>query len=273
MLILKFKILAAGAIVAAPLSFGVALHPNATATFTEPPVTTLRAGTVTYRPAGDYVRASRPATAAFEKRTVSRGLTIMTRQVTASEYRQCVEARACAPADARPAAAIDDGQAPIAGVSWNDAQAYARWLSQRSGRHYRLPTDSEWAFAAGSRFRDEGWPDTDSADPAQRWIARYEAEAQEQVDSALRPSGAFGRNENGLDDIAGNVWEWTDTCFVRVSVDEHGRRVSETANCGVRVVEGRHRTYVTDFIRDARAGGCAVGTPPANLGFRLVRED
>ena len=43
-------------------------------------------------------------------------------------------------------------------------------------------------------------------------------------------------------------------------------------NCGVRVVEGRHRTYVTDFIRNARAGGCAVGTPPANLGFRLVRD-
>jgi hypothetical protein len=40
----------------------------------------------------------------------------------------------------------------------------------------------------------------------------------------------------------------------------------------VRVVEGEHRTYVTDFIRDARAGGCAVGKPPAHLGVRLVRE-
>jgi hypothetical protein len=38
-------------------------------------------------------------------------------------------------------------------------------------------------------------------------------------------------------------------------------------------VEGQHRTYVTDFIRDARAGGCAVGTPPSNLGFRLVRQN
>ena len=45
-----------------------------------------------------------------------------------------------------------------------------------------------------------------------------------------------------------------------------------TENCGVRVVEGRHRTYVSDFIRDARGGGCAVGAPPSNLGFRLVRE-
>jgi hypothetical protein len=41
----------------------------------------------------------------------------------------------------------------------------------------------------------------------------------------------------------------------------------------VRVVEGRHRTYISDFIRDARAGGCAIGTPPTSLGFRLVRED
>jgi len=46
-----------------------------------------------------------------------------------------------------------------------------------------------------------------------------------------------------------------------------------TTNCGVRVVEGRHRTYVTDFIRDARGGGCAFGAPPSNLGFRLVREE
>jgi hypothetical protein len=44
-------------------------------------------------------------------------------------------------------------------------------------------------------------------------------------------------------------------------------------NCGVRVAEGAHRAYVTDFIRDARAGGCAQGVPPANLGFRLVREE
>jgi hypothetical protein len=45
-----------------------------------------------------------------------------------------------------------------------------------------------------------------------------------------------------------------------------------TENCGVRVVEGQHRTYVADFIRDAQAGGCAVRTLPANLGFRLVRD-
>ncbi|TIP54773.1 MAG: formylglycine-generating enzyme family protein, partial [Mesorhizobium sp.] len=43
-------------------------------------------------------------------------------------------------------------------------------------------------------------------------------------------------------------------------------------NCGVHVVEGFHRTYMSNFIRDGKSGGCAVGTPPDNLGFRLVHE-
>ena len=96
---------------------------------------------------------------------------------------------------------------------------------------------------------------------------------EEIVDKAPQPIGSFGANENGLLDVAGNVWEWTDTCFVRSALDERGEIVATTVNCGVRVVEGRHRTYMSDFIRDARAGGCSVGMPPSNLGFRLVRDD
>jgi hypothetical protein len=67
------------------------------------------------------------------------------------------------------------------------------------------------------------------------------------------------------------VWEWADTCFTRATLDS-GKAHVVTVNCGVRAVEGQHRTYMTDFIRDARAGGCAAGIPPANLGFRLVRD-
>jgi Uncharacterized conserved protein len=92
------------------------------------------------------------------------------------------------------------------------------------------------------------------------------------LDSAPQLFGSFGANENGLLDMAGNVWEWTSTCFVRSVLNDAGETISNSPNCGVRVAEGQHRAYVTDFIRDARAGGCAVGVPPSNLGFRLVRE-
>jgi formylglycine-generating enzyme required for sulfatase activity len=156
-------------------------------------------------------------------------------------------------------------------VSWHDANAYAAWLSRKTGQHYRLPTDKEWAFAARSKFADDGTP-VDLADPAKRWLASYERETARTTDTETRPFGSFGMNENGLSDLSGNVWEWTSTCFERSALDDEDRAVKTNANCGVRVAEGAHRAYVTDFIRNARAGGCAAGTPPSNLGFRLVRE-
>ena len=112
-------------------------------------------------------------------------------------------------------------------------------------------------------------------DPAQAWIARYEAEANRARPDALdpQPVGTFGRNENGLNDIGGNVWEWTNTCFLRMTLEPTGAAQVTNTNCGVRVVQGAHRTYMTDFIRDPRTGGCAAGVPPANLGFRMVIED
>ncbi len=233
----------------------------------EPEMITLRAGQVTFPPAGDFTRSGNTANAPLKTVQFARGLQIMKHQVSQAEYRKCVEDQGCPSAVLRNPAS---GDAPVVGVSWRDAQAYAIWYSRKTARRYRLPTDEEWAFAAGSRFRDEGWPDVNSSDPAQRWLARYENEfADESIDNEPRAIGSFGANENGLLDVAGNVWEWTDSCFVRIGIRDSGEQAPTSTNCGVRVVEGRHRTYVTDFIRDARA----VGKPPANLGFRLVRED
>ena len=222
-----------------------------------------------YRAAGDFSQNGRPVEGPLHQLRLPADLTIMKRQVTVAEYTRCVDEDGCLRV-AVPAGAQD---VPVVGVSWHDASAYAAWMSRRTGITHRLPTDEEWTFAAAEKARDEAMPLVDPADPAQAWIARYEAEAARSRPAATtpQPGGTFGTNSNGLDDLAGNVWEWTDSCFIRVSFDG-GREQVTNVNCGVRVVQGAHRSYMTDFIRDPRSGGCAAGVPPANLGFRLVVE-
>ena len=236
-----------------------------------PALVELQPGSARYRAAGDFTRAGKPAEAPLTTVRIARPLAIMRHQVSGAEYQRCVTDGACRRLPADVAIAADR---PAVQVSWRDADAYAAWLSRKTGDTWRLPTDEEWAYAAGSRYQDDGLPVDD--DPARRWLARYEREASlkdARSDSELRPLGAFGANEHGLFDIGGNVWEWTNTCFHRVAIGAAGEAAAVTVNCGVRVVEGQHRSYVTDFIRDARAGGCAAGVPPSHLGFRLVREE
>jgi formylglycine-generating enzyme required for sulfatase activity len=270
MLFRKFALPAAAAL-AAPIAYSAAMLAPPAAQMIKPEIIALKSGQVIYPPAGDFMRSGKPINAPLRTAHFAHGLQIMKRQVTQAEYGKCVEDRAC-PFAVLPGPVSADK--PMVGVSWRDAEAYAVWYSGKVGKRYRLPTDEEWAFAAGSHFRDEGWPDVDNSNPAQRWLALYEREfADEPADKTPAAVGSFGANENGLLDIAGNVWEWTDTYFVRIGISDSGEQTVKTTNCGVRVVEGRHRTYVTDFIRDARSGGCAVGKPPANLGFRLVRGD
>jgi formylglycine-generating enzyme required for sulfatase activity len=226
----------------------------------------------TYRLAGDFSQAGQAVDAPLITMARTYVLHVMKQQVTAAEYDRCVAETKCM---ARSPLEGFDPNLPAVQVSWQDANAYAAWLSAKTGETWRLPTDEEWAFAAGSRFHDDALWVAASRDPSVRWLAQYEKESeQEPLDQRPRPPGAFGANEYGLLDLSGNVWEWTNTCFIRQSLDANGKPAgAATANCGVRVVEGEHRTYVTDFVRDARGGGCAVGKPPSNLGFRLVRED
>jgi formylglycine-generating enzyme required for sulfatase activity len=257
----------AGPTVMAPVVAG--LHWTESSSLDGPALTEIAPGALSYRDAGDHVRNDRQAEAPLTTIRFDRPLTIMTNQVSAADYRACAAAHACRALDRDVAVAAD---LPAVQVSWHDAVAYAAWMSRRTGDSYRLPTDAEWAHAAGSRFRDDGVT-VDAADPSRRWIARYERESSQSEDARARTFGSFGVNEHGIADLAGNVWEWTSTCFTRKVHDDSGGVIRTGSNCGVRVAEGAHRAYVTDFIRNARAGGCASGAPPTNLGFRLVREE
>jgi len=267
LLAMKIKAAITAAALASPFALTIApvAHPVDSA------ITEIAARPFQYRLAGDFSRDGKPAPAPLRDARLPASIKIMNRQVTAGEYARCADDGGCPKIAHAPAMA----DRPMVGVSWRDATAYADWLTGKTGLVHRLPTDEEWVFAAGEKVRDEALPLVDPVDPAQAWIARYEAEANRARPGALdpQPIGSFGRNDNGLQDVGGNVWEWTNTCFLRMTLEPSGAARITNTNCGVRVVQGAHRTYMTDFIRDPRTGGCAAGVPPANLGFRLVVED
>jgi formylglycine-generating enzyme required for sulfatase activity len=236
-----------------------------------PAMVTLPPGQLTYRIEGHYLRDNVPIDAPISTVAFQHPIAIMQYQVSVEDYARCVADRACAPAFN---AGLDG--TPVTGVNYLDAVDYAAWLSGMTGETWTLPTDAEWAYAAAERFEDDalGLLD-DPANPALRWIADYRAEAARNrtADPYPRPLGSFGANSNGIMDMSGNVWEWTETCHRRVHVDAAGGIVSEQPACTIRVLEGKHRGATSFFIRDPKSGGCSVGVPPDNLGFRLVRRD
>lgn len=249
---------------------GVAATPCALASALEAVV--IPHGTFTYQAPGEFLAHGTPVDAPMIQGMVGSGRAIMRRQVSQAEYAGCVQAGACKPLD-KGFRSLNSPDLPAVGVSWADATAYAAWLSQQTGHTWRLPEYAEWVRAAADRYRPEGALPSDPSDPAVRWLAQYDREiirARGRI-KAAQPFGHFGLNTLGLSDMAGNVWEWTNTCFVshRVGAPDLAPR----ENCSVRILAGAHIAAMPDFIRDPRNGACSIGLPPANLGFRLIREN
>lgn len=238
----------------------------------EPETVAIIPGSFDLRLPGEFLKNDYPVDAPLQSTAVRQGFMIMKYQVSAADYARCVSDGDCLAPDTNAATAGDD--MPATGVSYRDATAYAAWLSEKTGSVWRLPTDTEWAYAAADRYADDALLlDTDSSNPAERWLARYRSEAgKSEPDPEPRVRGHFGPNAKGVVDIAGNVWEWTTTCYTRTRLSDGDARTESTDNCGVRVVGGKHRGYMSYFIRDGKSGGCAAGMAPDNLGIRLVRE-
>ena len=246
--------------------------PAATAAISAPYTVTIQPRPYSYRATGDFVRDNASVDGPIVVVEAPPALEIMTYLVSEAQYAACVAEDACKKAEPRRRGA---GNLPVTGVSFRDASSYAVWLSARTGETWRLPTVAEWDFAAGSKTRDHALGrETDAKDPAERWLAFYEKEAKLGSGALATPQsiGTGGVNEFGVADLAGAVWEWTSSCGGRKTIDAAGAVLTSLDSCGVRMLEGQHRTPMSNFIRDAVGGGCSAGVPPDNLGFRLVRE-
>ena len=194
-------------------------------------VVELHPGSASYRVNGDFTHAGKQAAAPLVQVSLPRPLAIMKHQVSSADYQRCVDDGACRALDRGVVVAADR---PAVQISWHDANGYAAWLSRKTGETWRLPTDEEWAFAAGSKFKDDGVT-IDDNDPSKRWIARYEREADRAPSApGTRTFGAFGTNENGLQDVGGNVWEWTPPASSAAcsTMPARSSRKARTAACG-----------------------------------------
>jgi formylglycine-generating enzyme required for sulfatase activity len=126
--------------------------------------------------------------------------------VTFDEWDACVLARACSkhPSDQ----GWGRGRRPVINVTWNDAQEYLRWLSRKSGRTYRLPSEAEWEYAARA-----------GTSTAYYWggsAVQGNANCDGcggQFTRRTAPVGSFPANPLGLFDMAGNVWQFTQDCW------------------------------------------------------------
>lgn len=94
------------------------------------------------------------------------------------------------------------GRRPVINVSWDDGKAYAEWLSCETGQRYRLPSESEWEYAARSGAKQEMWAGTSE-------ISQLGGYANFLENSGNRTAEVGGKTPNsfGLHDLSGNVWE------------------------------------------------------------------
>ncbi|CAG0961908.1 partial Serine/threonine-protein kinase PknB, partial [Anaerolineae bacterium] len=127
---------------------------------------------------------------------------------------------------------LDGDNQPVVAISWPDAEAFCKWLSEREGRTYRLPTEAEWEYVAragrlniDSKFpwsngpkRNPGqakWPPSGRAGnyadlTAFRELRRGKPQGYDYDDGfpVSSPVGSFDPNPWGLFDMSGNTWDW-----------------------------------------------------------------
>lgn len=185
-------------------------------------------------------------------------LQVMTREVTKREWKACADAGACE--DLTGSIDPAEPDMPMTGVNRFDVESYLAWVSGTGGAAFRLPTAKEWHAMAAALPRRSYRKLFD--DPRLAWAADYGS--MPAISGVIRPSGGFGTLPNGISDLSGNVWEWTDTC---------ARDGFDPGRCPAYKVEGQHEAALPVFVRDPFAGGCAAGTPPNHVGFRLVSDE
>ncbi|MBV8860107.1 MAG: SUMF1/EgtB/PvdO family nonheme iron enzyme [Acidobacteria bacterium] len=190
-------------------------------------------------------------------------------EVTNAEYAEFVKETGHAPPPkvwdgAHPKAGEE--RLPVSNVSYDDANAFAAWRSKRDGATYRLPTEEEWEFAARGGDSTRLFP----------WGAEWSQGYANLGGTGVAPVGSYplGRTPQGLDDMIGNVWEWTASEASMYKGND--RTVLKDEDRGKLVIRGgafNNRADGDKPISVAARSWFPRNFRDATLGFRLVRAE
>lgn len=174
---------------------------------------------------------------------------------------------------------------PVIHVSWNDAAAYVRWLSGRTDREYRLPSEAEFEYAlrAGTQTR-YWWGDDRPTDAVENVTGdgdrfgggrSWEVAFRRYEDGYWGPApvGSLQPNPFGLFDMGGNVMEWVEDCwhdsYVRAPTDGSAW---VNPGCDRRVIRGAQWSSTPAMSRSAFRLSAGPTTADARVGFRVARD-
>lgn len=176
---------------------------------------------------------------------------ISTTEITGADWAACVDDGACS-------AKRGDASNPVGSVTWTEAQAYTRWLSSKSGRAYRLPSEAEWEYAARA-----------GTDTAYWWGNSFSG--GQSVSGEAAPAVSGRANPFGLKGMLGNVREWTQDCYVNNyrSLPNDGQAVL-SGDCSLRTVRGGSYRHGAGEHRAANRARMSTSTADPSVGFRVV---
>ena len=222
-------------------------------------------------PAGTYMMGS-PEEAyelPIHRVTIGEPLAVGKYEVTFAEWDACVADGGCY--GHRP----DDegwgrGNRPVMNVDWHQVQTYAMWLSEKTGKAYRLLSEAEWEYVAraGSGTRKYKW-----GNEIGRNRANCDGCGSREDRKQTAPVGSFGANGFGLHDVHGNVWEWVQDCWNRMYAGAPADGSAwEQGDCNRRVVRGGSWINGPRYLRFAYRYRYITGIRYYSIGFRVARN-
>ena len=174
---------------------------------------------------------------------------------------------------------------PAVCINWNDAKAYAEWLSRKTGKSYRLPSEAEWEYAArAGTTTARYWGD--SPDQACGYANVGDLTLKSQVAGVTwethncsdgfaftAPAASFKPNAFGLHDMIGNAWEWTEDCWnANYNGAPNDGSAWTTGQCSVgRVLRGGSWINSPRNARSANRLRNDSSVRGDGFGFRLAR--